>query len=99
MFNLAKKFGVPGSEVNPAVGIKISDPLNACERYLTKEEAQRLLTAIDGSENQQLKYIIPLLLLTGARKREILEARWEEVSFERRTLRVPLSKEGVPNFV
>lgn len=99
MFNLAKKFGVPGSEVNPAVGIKISDPLNACERYLTKEEAQRLLIAIDGSDNQQLKYIIPLLLLTGARKREILEARWEEVSFERRTLRVPLSKSGKSRLV
>lgn len=99
MFNLAKKLGVPGSDVNPAAGIDLFDPQNARERYLTKEETQRLLKAIEGSENTQLKYIVPLLLLTGARKREILDATWDEVSVERKTLRVPLSKSGKPRLI
>ncbi len=99
MFNLAKKFGVPGVESNPANGIQIFDPQNARERYLSKEETQRLLRAVEESENTQLKFIVPLLLLTGARKREILDATWDEVSVERKILRVPLSKSGKPRLI
>ncbi|MGV0960483.1 MAG: tyrosine-type recombinase/integrase [Limnohabitans sp.] len=99
MFNLAKKLQVPGSDVNPAMGIKIGDPNNARERYLTKEETQRLLASIQTSENPQLKFIVPLLLLTGARKREILDAKWEDIDIGRRYLRVPLSKSGKPRYV
>ena len=40
-----------------------------------------------------------MLLLTGARKREILDAKWEEVNFEKLYLRVPLSKSGKPRFI
>lgn len=89
----------PGSEVNPAAGLKLFVPDNARERYLSKEETQRLRDALDQSENPQLKFIVPLLLLTGARKREILDAKWEHVSLERRTLRVPLSKSGKPRLI
>lgn len=35
-----------------------------------------------------------LLLLTGARKSEILRARWENVHLDQRLLVVPLSKSG-----
>jgi integrase len=91
--------GVPGSGVNPASGIALFDPQNARERYLTKEETKRLMSAIEESENTQLKFIVSLLLLTGARKREILDATWDEVSFERKTLRVPLSKSGKPRLI
>ena len=40
-----------------------------------------------------------LLLLTGARKREILNARWECIDFERQMLTVPLSKSGRPRHI
>lgn len=99
IFNLAKKLNQPGVLSNPAQGITLTDPQNAKERYLSKEEVQRLMVAINESDNQQLRYIIPLLLLTGARKREILDARWEEVNLERRYLRVPLSKSGKPRLI
>ncbi|MGV0986811.1 MAG: tyrosine-type recombinase/integrase [Limnohabitans sp.] len=99
IFNYAKRLHTPGSEVNPAVGLKLFVPDNARERYLSKEETQRLRDALDQSENPQLKFIVPLLLLTGARKREILDAKWEYVSLERRTLRVPLSKSGKPRLI
>jgi integrase len=41
-----------------------------------------------------LKYIIPMLILTGARKRELLDAKWEDFDEERRLWRVPLPKSG-----
>jgi integrase len=42
------------------------------ERYLSVDEAQRLYDAACKSQNTMLKYIVPMLILTGARKREVL---------------------------
>jgi integrase len=36
--------------------------------------------------------VIRLLLYTGARKREILDARWDEIDFNRRMLTVPAER-------
>jgi len=58
------------------------------------EETQRLLDAVQKSKNTQLKYIVPLLLLLGCRKRELLDARWEEFDLDRRIWRIPMSKSG-----
>jgi len=44
-------------------------------------------------------YIIPMLILTGARKREVLDARWEDFDFERRLWRIHTTKLGKPRFV
>ena len=41
---------------------------NKMERYLSVEEAQRLYEAVCKSENTMLKFIVPMLILTGARK-------------------------------
>jgi integrase len=35
-----------------------------------------------------------MLLLTGARKRELLDSRWEHFDLESRDWRIPLSKNG-----
>ena len=40
-----------------------------------------------------------LLLLTGARRREITQAKWEYVDWEKRVLLVPVSKSGRPRIV
>jgi integrase len=57
---------------------------NARERFLTGQEAERLLKAAENSLNPQLKPIIQLLLLTGARKSELLKAEWRNVDLERK---------------
>jgi integrase len=75
MFNLTIKWEIPGVTVNPAAGVKLFIANNARERYLTADETQRLLAAVEKSKNTQLKYIVPLLLLLGCRKRELLDAR------------------------
>ncbi len=94
MFNLARKKGIPGSESNPADGVVLFNPNNAKERYLSAAETQRLHEALSQCGSPQLKSIVALLLLLGCRKRELLDARWEDVDLERRTWRIPLSKSG-----
>jgi site-specific recombinase XerD len=51
MYNLAKKWKIPGGEVNPTHGIDLFEVNNARERFLTAEEAQRLVRTVQGSEN------------------------------------------------
>ena len=67
---------------------------NKKERYLSVEEAQRLYEVVCQSENAMLKYVVPMLILTGARKREVLDAKWQDFDFSRRVWRIPMSKSG-----
>lgn len=94
MFNLGRKWDIPGAENNPCNGVPLFDANNAREKYLTAEETQRLHAELEHSENPQLKNIIALLLLLGCRKRELLDSRWEQFDLERRSWRIPMSKSG-----
>ena len=94
MFNLAKKWGIAGATANPAVGISLLEENNKRERYLSSAEVQRLHTALQESDNPQLESIVLLLLLTGCRKRELLDAEWDHFDVVRRTWRIPISKSG-----
>lgn len=98
MYNLAKKWRVSGSEHNPIEGIKMFTA-NSRDRYLTPEETKHLYDAIHRSDNKQLKYIVPLLLLLGCRKNELLKAKWDQIDIERRTFYIPISKSGKPRHV
>jgi integrase len=98
VFNLAKKWGVPGASVNPTVGFQ-TQPEACRQRYLTDEELQRLIRALDRDENQVAAKAIRLLLLTGARRNEITKARWEHLDWERKILLVPMSKTGRPRAI
>ena len=60
---------------------------------------QRLSLTIQDSDNPQLKYIVALLLLTGCRKRELLDAEWSHFDLEHRRWRIPMSKSGKPRHV
>ncbi|MPT04904.1 MAG: DUF4102 domain-containing protein [Delftia sp.] len=99
MFNLARKKGIPGSESNPADGVVLFNPNNAKERYLSAVETQRLHEVLSRCGSAQFKSIVALLLLLGCRKRELLDARWEDVDLERRNWRIPMSKSGKPRNV
>ena len=94
-FNVAMQLEIKGIEVNPASKIKPYLLNNARERYLTKDEATRLIDAINQTEqNIHLKYIIPMLILTGARKGEVLRARYEDFNLNQLTWTIPISKSG-----
>lgn len=94
MYKLARRWDMPGSERNPLKGVPLYDPNNGRERFLTPDETARLKAAVEESDNTQLKYIVALLLLTGCRKRELLDARWEHFDLPRRTWRIPMTKAG-----
>jgi integrase len=98
VFNLARKWNVPGASVNPTAGLTTAPEVHR-QRFLTPEEAQRLVGSIHVDKNQIDAKAIMLLLLTGARRREVTGARWEEVDWEKRTLLVPVSKSGKPRAI
>lgn len=78
---------------NPFTSVKLSAaPVR--ERFLSREEAGRLIDALNEVEtenevNPAFCDAIRLLLLTGARKTEILGLSWAEVDISRRLLLLP----------
>lgn len=98
IFNLARKWGVAGVKDNPTAGINLAPDVNR-ERFLSLEEAQRLVASIEQDENRVAANAIMLLLLTGARRNEITQAKWEHVDWDKRILFVPLSKSGKPRSI
>ena len=99
MFNLAKKWNIEGVAKNPVSGILLFEENNKRERFLNPLEVKRLYDILATSSNSQLKYIVPLLLLTGCRKRELLDAKWEHIDIERCTWRIPITKNGKARYV
>ncbi len=93
-FELGRRWKIPGAELNPARGVPRFRFDNARERYLSASEAQRLVAACESSSNPQLKPIVQLLLYTGARKTELLTAKWAHVNLEQRFWLIPDSKTG-----
>src|SRR3546814_10718984 len=94
MFKLGKKWDIPGCDRNPLEGVKLPQVNNLIERYLTAEETVRLKRAVEESPNPQLKNIIGLLLLTGCRKRELLDATWDHFDLDRLNWRIPMTTTG-----
>ena len=98
VFNLARKWNVPGASVNPTAGLSTAPRVHR-QRFLTADETKRLIAAIDEDENRGAAQAIKLLLLTGGRRNEITHAKWEHVDWQRRTLLVPVSKSGKPRTI
>ena len=94
MFNLAIRWRTAGVVSNPTATQQLKKLTNHRERFLSAAETQTLLAAVNLSPNRVLKYIIPFLLLTGARKREVLDARWCDIDAPRSFWRIPFTKSG-----
>jgi len=73
---------------NPCRGIE-RNMENKRRRYLSPDELARLGAALDQYSDQQSADIIRLLLLTGARKGEVMAAKWFDFDPEFRTWRKP----------
>ena len=99
-YSLAARWSLPGVGLNPVHGIKGPAFDNReTGRYLSAEEASRLLDAAGHSLNTQLRPIVALLLLTGARLGELLWAKWECIDLERRAWLIPMTKNGSSRYV
>ncbi|WP_337955075.1 tyrosine-type recombinase/integrase [Ferrovum myxofaciens] len=98
--NLAVRWEIPGITANPTKDVPLFEDLaGKKERFLTEEEAQKLYETVCRSENPMLKFIVPMLILTGARKREVLDAKWEDFDIVRKQWRIPVTKTGRPRHV
>jgi len=95
MFSLAERWDLrpPGS--NPCRGVD-RYPEKRRERFLSAAELARLGAVLEEEEPHDpfVVLAIRLLLLTGARRDEVLTLRWSQVDFERSALRLPDSKTG-----
>ena len=93
-FELALKWKMYGIHSNPLKEIKNLVFDNKIERYLNSDQTQELMKSIQESENEQLQYIVLFLIYTGARKREVLDAKWIDIDQERKSWRIPKTKSG-----
>jgi site-specific recombinase XerD len=93
-FELALKWKMDGIHSNPLKEIKNLVFDNKIERYLNSDQTLALMKSIQESENEQLQHIVLFLIYTGARKREVLDAKWIDIDQERKSWRIPKTKSG-----
>jgi integrase len=95
---LAEEWGWRPVGTNPARGVK-AHPERQRRRYASPEELGRLREAMARWEAQgplairwRFVQLVRLLLLTGARLREVMCAEWSEIDWGRGVLRVPAER-------
>jgi integrase len=79
MFSLAIRWGLRPD--NPCRGIE-RNPENKRQRYLSGAELGRVTAALTELHDQGAANAIRLLLLTGARRGELLMARWRDIDLD-----------------
>ena len=76
---------------NPVRKVKLfSEKENIRERVLKEDEEELLFEAADS----HIKPILIVAINTGMRKSEVFKLRWQDVSFEKREIKIPMSKSG-----
>jgi integrase len=66
---------------NPVKGVERNQEMRR-HRYLSRDEITALMIALNAHEDTQAANIIRLLLLTGARRGEVLTATWNQFDLE-----------------
>ncbi len=97
MFNLALRWELYEGR-NPAASPGMLREVHR-DKYLTPEQTQALVRALDQEKDQSAAAALALLTVTGARRNEVLLATWENVDLSRGMLTVPLSKSGRPRYI
>jgi integrase len=78
LFSLAVKWNMRTDGVNPARGIEKNTEHHR-RRYLEADELAALLKALAAYSDQRIAAAFRLLLLTGARRGEVLAMRWADL--------------------
>lgn len=97
IYNLAAKWQVwNGPNPTSSTGML---PVRNREAHLSDAETGVLLSVLRSMPDNDAMTAILILALTGARRDEILHARWENLDLSRGVLTVPLSKSGKPRYI
>jgi integrase len=94
IFNLAIRWEISGVKTNPTSGYQLQKVNNKRSRYMTHDEVKALYKELLCSQNKMLQYIVPMLILTGCRKREVLDAKWEDIDMNQRSWHINDTKSG-----
>jgi integrase len=99
MFSLAGQWGfVEEVTPNPAKSIRLLKEEKR-DRWLRPEELPQLVDAIEQEPNKVATQAVWLYLLTGARKSELLQAKWDDIDWERKELRIAETKAGRIHYI
>jgi len=69
------------------------------DRTLSDDEMARVLAAIDNVGDVFVETAMHMLIETGARKTEVLSARWQDIKFDDGLWRLPVTKSGRPQVI
>jgi len=81
---------------NVAARVKLLPENPPRQRVLSDEELHRVVKEIVKLKDPHLRVAFELLLSTGARKSEVLRARWEDMDLEAALWSIPAPKSGEP---
>lgn len=99
VFEIARReWGVPIT-VNPLANVKKPPADPPRERRLDGDELDRLIEACAKCRNKLIKPLILLAIETAMRRGELLNIRWQDIDFGRRTLHIPQTKNGHPRTI
>lgn len=88
MFSLSIRWGYRLD--NPVAGLQ-KNPEERRNRFLSVEEIERLSNALLSHPNRQSANIVRFLMLTGARRGEVLNAEWNQFDLDRKAWIKPSS--------
>ena len=94
MFNCGLRWQVLPKIENPCTAVKELPLNNKKERFLNGNEISALKLELSKSRNKFLPYIVQLLILTGCRRGEALNAQIQHFDLGRGDWVVPLPKAG-----
>ena len=91
LFNVARReWGLPID--NPVSAVSRPKVKNGRTRFLTNDEAQKLLDASKTSRNKKLYTYLLVLIHTGMRPSEAAGLKWGEVDLDARLAKLPVTK-------
>jgi integrase len=90
IFNLAERWEV--IDKAPTRNVVRLEENNRKERYLTQEELERLMDALNKCQRPVIPDVIMFLLLTGARRNEVLHLVWTELDMDKATWTLPVER-------
>lgn len=83
---------------NPVTGVKKFRE-ESRDRFLDADELQRFFQALDAEPHEVIRDYLTLALLVGARKKNLLAMRWDDLHVDRGVWRIPDTKAGEAQIV